>query len=518
MQIRPVINFIKGGAVIPASVPKIKVLLISQMLGTGTATSGNLYQDVTSSQDYETLFGKKSMVSECIRAFYEINKYTQLDVIPLADNAEGTAATGKFTISGTATEAGVLTFYVGDTLKHKYEISIPKTTTADNIGDMIVAAITADSNSLVSAVNTTGEVVLTFNHKGTIGNDTLLRVEGVVPGVSVVLAAFSGGATNPVITDVLNIPAISKKKYDFVAENYLTDTLDLFVKSRANINKNDLTGKAFVSFVDSKANLLLKGDNYNNPRLCIFGSQSVSLSDFIGSNNKTFPSVLATVTMAVRALLLTPGADISNIVANTSYANEIVGSMSKVSSPYFNNAIPNLDLVDVNTSWSDNDEDQLNDAGISIVGNNQADNGVIFGRLVTTYKTTSTGLEDTTFKSLNSVDEYDFSASYFFDSLRKFFIQTRLTVGDVVSNWDMTNETETIKKLISIYQEISGMRLVDGNYILFCSGGEKVLQYFRDNLNVSIVAKTGTINIRMQLVLLSQVENINLASTVTFSI
>ena len=73
------------------------------------------------------------------------------------------------------------------------------------IGGLLLAAIIADSKALVVPVNTAGSVVTTAKNAGTFGNTIGMKVEGSVGGITVAITVMSAGATDPVLTGVLDV-------------------------------------------------------------------------------------------------------------------------------------------------------------------------------------------------------------------------------------------------------------------------------------------------------------------------
>lgn len=120
--------------------------------------------------------------------------------VPLAEPTSGTpaASTGNImTITGTATAAGNLVFYVHG---RRFSIAIPNTTTADAAGALVAAALNAATDIMLeSAGNTSGVVAATATYKGTTGDE--IRITGaratddqVPTGLAVSFASPANGA------------------------------------------------------------------------------------------------------------------------------------------------------------------------------------------------------------------------------------------------------------------------------------------------------------------------------------
>ena len=86
---------------------------------------------------------------------------------PVVAPTSGVAATGDITFTTDSTSAGTYYFSIGGDV---IDVTVPKGSTASEAGDLLVSAITAETNALVSAVNTAGTVAITAKNTGTNGN------------------------------------------------------------------------------------------------------------------------------------------------------------------------------------------------------------------------------------------------------------------------------------------------------------------------------------------------------------
>jgi len=87
-------------------------LLIGQKLESGTAEEG-VPVTVSTVAMAKKLFGRGSMLARMVDAYRTVDSFGQLVCIPLADGQSAGAAAGKVEITGTALEAGTLSFYIG---------------------------------------------------------------------------------------------------------------------------------------------------------------------------------------------------------------------------------------------------------------------------------------------------------------------------------------------------------------------------------------------------------------------
>jgi len=194
-----------------------KVLLAGiRTTGSGSADPNKPYQ-ITDSKMGETLFGAGSNIDQMIKAAMATYPYLDLwaagvgesagvkasESIVFANNVQAASATHQIWIAG-----------------RYYTITLAKNATPTNAGDALVAAITADVDAPVTAVNNVGTVTITAKHKGIYGNDIRLRVltGDTGAGFQTVTAThdhLSNGTLSPSYATL--ITAIAPNKYDLIA-------------------------------------------------------------------------------------------------------------------------------------------------------------------------------------------------------------------------------------------------------------------------------------------------------------
>lgn len=199
-----------------------RVLIIGQMVAgsavAGVATLSGGYSDAVSK------YGAASQCARLVKAYRAVDTQGEIWVLPLADDASATAATGTFTISGTATEAGTLPLYVGDQL---ISVAVNAGDTADTVASGVVTAAKAVSGLPVSVTSSAGTVTMIAINKGMSGNDILLGVavlgtaggQSVPAGLTVALGQMSGGATNPT-TLATSLATQGERVYDLIIHPY----------------------------------------------------------------------------------------------------------------------------------------------------------------------------------------------------------------------------------------------------------------------------------------------------------
>lgn len=513
---QPYVVVNKLRASLPAGLDSQKLLVVGQKLSTGTAIEKTLISNVAKT-DIADKFGAKSALGVTLSAIFEQFEQCQspyiprVDVIALEDGFASQKASATITLSAsggddTVNKTGVLDFNVmGETI----ELSI---TEGDSITGDIAPALVASINDLVlpvTATNLGGLVTIQFNNGGTIGNGHTLKVEGVsksgldyfFSNMQVAITAFASGATNPTITDLFDI--IEKVRYQTITYPAMlgTDLAVDFLDPRFNVANNVLDGVAILKKTDSKGNLETTLTALNSNCLVLLCNLAVAEDLFKGGEDLELDFVAAARLSAIRALRLTENANIINITpASASGANDAFGGMHIASLPYFNSPVSGSPLQSEGDGWTDAEIEELLGYGGSVMGNNKAGNVVILGEVVTTYKTDPAGNEDATWKFLETVDTMSVCAEYIFNNLKLDFAQTRLTQGDVVRGYSMTNKEAYISRLQTYYLALAAKALVPRS--------KAAMAFFTTNLSVTIDTVLGKITSTSELPIVVQLREI----------
>ncbi|MNU43032.1 Phage tail sheath protein [compost metagenome] len=187
---------------------------------------------VIASQESEVraLAGVGSPLAQAYSTWRRIDPMGEVWVLPVK-LAEGTAASGKVSITGTATESGVLSVYVGD---DRVQITIASGMTAGAVGSALAAAVN-DKGLCVQALvalEDSSEVTMTAGFKGLLGNDIRLGLnlrgsaggERTPAGLVLSVTQPSGGAGAPDIDELL--AKVGDAEYEFVFHPF-TDAASL---------------------------------------------------------------------------------------------------------------------------------------------------------------------------------------------------------------------------------------------------------------------------------------------------
>lgn len=488
-----------------------KVLFLGPKTAAGSATSGELQETVTDAQ-INSLFGARSMLGHWLRAFKNINKVSQVDVIALDDNAGGVAATGSFLLTGTATEDGTLTFNVGSRQSNTYPISVSDTDTADTVGTALAAAITADTDAPFTAANSSGIVTVTAANDGTLGNAIGLEMSGSVAGISNALTAMNGGATDPDLTNVFD--PIDGVRYQTIIypSAYAIATINSLMTARFNVNNKVLDGMVIMSETASRANLVSTYNSENEKQIYVIGNRPVNDTQYKGSSLFELAGTISAQFAAIRALRLTDGESIAAFtIAGAQGARDSFGGAAIASLPYFNTPFANMPIIDTGKGFTDADVALLLAAGVSVVGNNIAKNSIIAGEAVTLYKTDSASNPDVSFKYLNYVDTMSGIREYFFNNLKSRFAQSRLTTGAILPRRNMANESVIRGFCVKLYNDLAGE-----NFVL-TQAGETALTFYKNNLSITLDLANRKVTLTMKTPIVTQLGEFTGSIQLSFS-
>lgn len=489
-------------SIIPATqlvgVQEQKVLIVGQMLAAGTAVAGDLIQDLANDGSEDTLFGRRSHLAGLVREFKKLNKISRLDILPLDDAGAAVKATSVVTFTGPATEAGSLIVSVGSEKNHKYTVAIADADTATDIGDTLAALITADADAPFTAANVAGVVTVTAENGGTIPNDWDVRFSGIVAGVTAALTGWAGGATDPTLTDILDV--IENIRYQTILWPSLYDmtVVEDVLNTRFNTTNDLKDGIAFQVVKGTLASLKAYAV-FNSQSVCVIGNKTVSVTARKGTSTPEMPDVICSQVCAIRALRLTQDAPLTQFL-NTVARSDQFGGIEIASLPYFNTLLPNLPISNAEDFFTLEEQDELRDNGVSLVGPNGAFNATIFSEFVTTYLTDNAANPDTSYKFVNTVDQASVIREFFFSNYKNRYSQTRLTDGDLIAGRDMANEPSIRAFTGELYDELAEATLVQA--------GSAAKKDFNDNLIIDVTISSGRVSIDMAPLLVGQLRTI----------
>ena len=319
--------------------------------------------------------------------------------------------------------------------------------------------LTADGDAPFTAANAAGVVTFTAENDGTLADDWGIKVEGAIDSVTIAITAWTGGATDPTLTTVLDVIAniryqtiIWPSVYDITV---VADDLD----AKFNTTNNVLDGIAIQVKADTLANLKSYVSALNSQSVVVPGEKAVDLANRKGPATFEMLDIVASEMGAIRALRLTEDALLTNylttVASRDQYGGIAIGSL-----PYFNTQLPNLPIANPADEFSDEDLTELRDNGIAVFGPNRAFNATIFGEIVTTYLTDTAANSDSSYKFLNTVDTASLIREFYFVNCKSKYAQTRLTEGDLITGRDMANESSIRAFCNELYDELADDTLV----------------------------------------------------------
>lgn len=181
-----------------------RVVITGQKLAAGTGAAG-VAMPITRLDQATAYFGQGSQLEAMIKIFKLANKVSEIWAFPYDDAGGSVAATKTITVTGTPSVSGTLPLYIAG---RRVAVPVTTTDTPTTVAAAIVTAITADPNLMMSATSALGVVTLTAKNKGTVGNLIDVRFgyywdDLVPPGLTLVIAAGTAGATDPTIQTLI---------------------------------------------------------------------------------------------------------------------------------------------------------------------------------------------------------------------------------------------------------------------------------------------------------------------------
>lgn len=205
-----------------------RTLIIGQALTSAGAVL-NIPVLESSASNAAGIYGAGSMLHTQMVAYLANDVSGEIYLLPLADGAAQTAATGTVTLTSAPTETGVISLYIGG---QRVQATVLSTDSVTSMAAALTAAIAAKTALPVTATSALGVVTLTAKNKGAHGNGIDLRLnyqgsaggESTPAGLGITLTAMTGGAGAPDMTNAL--ANLGDRTFDFIVTPY-TDTTSL---------------------------------------------------------------------------------------------------------------------------------------------------------------------------------------------------------------------------------------------------------------------------------------------------
>ncbi|CAB1225642.1 MULTISPECIES: phage tail sheath subtilisin-like domain-containing protein [Serratia] len=230
------IEFDNSNAVSGTPAPRQRVLMFGQCAMTGNKPVGtaplNTPLRVYSASQANDAFGRGSMLALMVAKFIEINRSAELYCIAQG-NGTGSAVAATITLSGTASDNGVLALYVAG---KRLAVTVYKddtgakiaervTTLINNTSELPVTAETVPDAGGAKADDTHADVKLTAKF---IGRSSITDVrfnyytqEATPPGVIAAVTYPTGNTGNPDIA--ASIAAMGELQYKYIVMPYLDE-------------------------------------------------------------------------------------------------------------------------------------------------------------------------------------------------------------------------------------------------------------------------------------------------------
>ncbi len=477
-----------------AGVTEQRVLIIGQLLPAGTATGGDLQRDFPNDGSEDTLFGATSHVAGLVRAFKRENKVSNLDVIGLAD-AAGTQATGVITFAAGAAGADTtIQVSIGSEKDFTHEITVTSGDTITDIADAVTAAFLLDTKAPFVVANVAGVVTATAENDGTLSNEWGISVVGVIDSVTIAITAWTGGATDPVLTSVLDVIGDTRYQTILWPESYDLDVVQTLLDARFNVTNGVQDGVVIQVKVDTLSNLKTYA-NQNSESVVIPAQKKIVEDLFKGSATLEMPDIACAEICAIRALRLTLDAVLTPVLTTVAPGDQF-GGIELASLPYFNTSLPNLPIATAGHVFSEVDLAELQSNGLATYGPNKAFNNTIFGEFVTTYLTDGAGNPDTSFKFLNTVDTISAIREFYFNNIKVKYAQTLLTDSDLIARRDMANASSIRAFMNELYDILADNTLTQK--------GTAAKKDYNQNLSIIVDVSAGKVTIDQAPLLVSQ--------------
>ena len=367
--------------------------------------------------------------------------------------------------------------------------------TATTIGDDIAAAVNTDLNSPVTAINAAGTVTFTTKNKGTSGNNMNIHVGSLPSGVTCATTAFINGATDPVLTGILD--KIDESRYDIICAVSSVDIVATHLGDKFNVSNKLLDGVGFVAKTDTYANLqtALAPVTLASKVIAYFCNKLVNDADHRGGAIEELDYVFTTACASLRSLRLVP----ESLIGSFMTGNITSGGTYTAGIPYHGMRLLGFSPMDSGKNFSDLEIQGLYNLGGSTSSNDDLGQFIVTNPfLLTSYKKASPTSEGFTFRNVNKTDCATYVRDFVFTSLKTKYSQSGLTNGDSPTNSRAVYVTQAAVKA-DIYAWI--LEMGTGEYALVQTSSGLII--------VNVNTATGIISGSFGFYVMGQAEQFN---------
>ena len=203
-------------------------LIVGQVNDDATADEIGQLVLVPSVSMAKSIGGQGSMLAAMYEIWRKADPVGEVWCLPLKATT-GVVAAGTVTVTGTATESGLLSLYVGGV---RVQATVTSGATAAQVASALAVQVNAKVDLPVTAAVADAVVTLTCKWKGESGNDIALQMnrlgktngEVAPAGLAVVVVAMASGAGTP--DQVEALAALGDEPFEFICMPW-TDTTSL---------------------------------------------------------------------------------------------------------------------------------------------------------------------------------------------------------------------------------------------------------------------------------------------------
>ena len=366
--------------------------LIVGQVGLGSAAPVNQVVLSLGAANAATLYGGNSPLAQMVAAYRLRDPTGTVYELPIANAGVGTVAAGSIGVTGTATAAGTLFFYVGGQL---IQVTVDQGDTAAIVLANIQAAIAAVETTLLltALVPASGAVPLNATFAGATGNDIDVRLNylgaaggQVTPaGLTVTVTTMSGGTgEQPLAAALANLPS----------------TVFNLIVSQQNDPTTMAAIKSFLSDAAGRWNAI--GQLFGHAVYFINGSPGVlaTAGEVPNDQHATVAGLQASPT--------------PSFIAAANIAGVMLSSMQEDVSLPFNTLGTDILPSALSLQFTPSEQNTLLYSGISTL--DVVAGAVTIDRLITTYRLNGSGQPDTSYLNAERLQQI----CYFIQDIKSY--------------------------------------------------------------------------------------------------
>jgi phage tail sheath gpL-like len=497
----------------PVVTSPIRTLIIGQ-LNTGVTPTQPIIKNVQSGQE-NNLFGDNSQLSIALKEYRRYDTVNVVDAMQLAEDASAVAAQFRITTTIVPSfQGGSIRFAFRSVIFGLITLNVNTNDTSITLAQQLYNKLLTLSQTVpytFTYVSTDNFITVTASSGGGWGNSLYMETLDTLEGVFVAMTTEVVGGGDAVIPQS-NLDDISTIRYQTIILGLPSDTnllkLKLFMDSRFNTQTGVVEdGLVVTTQTTTLTNAIAAVAPI--PSFSMYFCANKQVTENVANTDYGIPGavrdndfILASYLGAERNLRLTPNVSIPQLLVGPLLASNTDGGPRIAAVPYANTPIYTIAPCEVGKNWSYDEQNTLNNAGVSFVGNNMQNTQLIMGQWVTTYLPRV---------FVNEIDTASIIREFFVSNNQNRYLQATLTTGasnsPSVVNVDMFNAYQ-----ITLYTQ-----LTKSPYYLV-PAGRSSYQAFSSNLKTSIDLANGIIETSMLVPINSQVRGINGAIKISFSL